>query len=262
MTPDAKKLAYFERALHDVNIAAQSGEMRQLPLPLIAEGVRHQRSIRGWKQSSLATIAGVSTSSIQRIERDEYVRPEILAKIERALDLPEGTYSAARILPTLDSLKVILERQKSEEQECASIPVKQLLQQVQVAQILKCRALVTNEDSASDAMRCDIAALRRMLNIDGVRIAVEDVYGRPNNPSKRTQRRNCYKEVISLVERLNRKHSIVTFAGTYLPKMSGVGIVETAVISFLPKAELAAILRQGKVSAPKMLPRDIRFADE
>jgi transcriptional regulator with XRE-family HTH domain len=66
------------------------------PLEIIAFNVSVTRKLRAWKQSTLADLAGVSLSTVGRIERGEKVQSEALEKIGAAFQFEPGYYTTPR----------------------------------------------------------------------------------------------------------------------------------------------------------------------
>jgi transcriptional regulator with XRE-family HTH domain len=63
---------------------------------LLAERVRAARRERGWTREMLAVYAGVSATTVARIERGEHIpRPATLMALARALDLPGDELAAS-----------------------------------------------------------------------------------------------------------------------------------------------------------------------
>jgi transcriptional regulator with XRE-family HTH domain len=66
------------------------------PTALVAFFVRWVRGLHQWKQSTLAEFAGVSISTIERVERGEEVNDEALGRIAEALGYPRKYFTAPR----------------------------------------------------------------------------------------------------------------------------------------------------------------------
>jgi len=66
------------------------------PLELVAFNVTTSRKLRGWKQSTLADLAGVSLSTVERIERGEKVQAQALDRIGAVFDHEAGYYTRPR----------------------------------------------------------------------------------------------------------------------------------------------------------------------
>lgn len=68
-----------------------------LPPPaLVALFVKGVRDFKCLKKSALASLAGVSLSTVERIERGEYVSPDSLDMVSVALGLPFGAFTDPR----------------------------------------------------------------------------------------------------------------------------------------------------------------------
>jgi transcriptional regulator with XRE-family HTH domain len=75
------------------------------PREFIANFVRFQRAMVGWKQDALAALAGVSLSTIQRIERAEEVSNQSLDRVAAALHQKPGAFTAPRVPLSAEALK-------------------------------------------------------------------------------------------------------------------------------------------------------------
>lgn len=89
-----RKLAAWEAERPDGPVAP--------PLPLIAFCVIVGRRMMGWKQETLASMAGVALSTVERVERGESVSRETLEKIGALLGHPPGAFTEPRIGIGLD----------------------------------------------------------------------------------------------------------------------------------------------------------------
>lgn len=72
---------------------------------VIANFVRLQRGFWHWKQATLASQAGISLRTVERIERGEMASPSLLRKLAVALRLPEDEFLRLRTRPTDDEMR-------------------------------------------------------------------------------------------------------------------------------------------------------------
>jgi len=72
------------------------GESRVPPPELIAFFVRWVRGNRQLKKQSLASLAGVSLSTVERIERGEAVAPDLIDRVGQVLGYEPGYLTAPR----------------------------------------------------------------------------------------------------------------------------------------------------------------------
>jgi DNA-binding Xre family transcriptional regulator len=70
------------------------------PLETVAFFVRWSRGLKNWKVSTLAYYAGVSVSTVERVERGEKVSVENLDRIALALGYDRGQLRAYRLVQT------------------------------------------------------------------------------------------------------------------------------------------------------------------
>ncbi|WP_218650410.1 helix-turn-helix domain-containing protein [Brevundimonas sp. P7753] len=75
----------------------EPGELITPPAPLIGFFVIMGRKARALKQSALADLAGVSLSTLERIERGKTVSAEALEKVTAALGMPADYFTAPRL---------------------------------------------------------------------------------------------------------------------------------------------------------------------
>jgi transcriptional regulator with XRE-family HTH domain len=108
---------------------------------LIAFNVRWVRSMRQLKKSALAHIAGISLSTIERVERAEKVSDGSLDKIAVAIGQESGYYTAPR---RRRSAQEVIEELKQEYGELQEVQVRPLRTQVQVRELSCCHGYLIN----------------------------------------------------------------------------------------------------------------------
>ena len=74
----------------------------------VAAFMRFQRGMLGWKKGTLASFAGVSLSTVERIERGEPVSAECLDKVASALGQP-AAFTEPRVPLTAEEYREKIE---------------------------------------------------------------------------------------------------------------------------------------------------------
>lgn len=95
-------LAAVAQGAAETERLAREGIVRVLPSDTIASFVRVQRAMLGWKQGTLASFAGVSLFTVERIEHGEPVSVGSLDRVATALKQPPGAFTASRVPVTAE----------------------------------------------------------------------------------------------------------------------------------------------------------------
>jgi DNA-binding XRE family transcriptional regulator len=105
------------------------------PAEIIAFNVHVRRKLHGWKQSALASLAGVSLSTVERIERGDTVQPAVMEKIGAAFGYPPGYYTAPRVPLTQEEMA------READVHTAFVPVTAFANQHSFRRIARCQRL-------------------------------------------------------------------------------------------------------------------------
>ncbi|MGC2223580.1 MAG: helix-turn-helix transcriptional regulator [Methylocella sp.] len=109
------------------------------PRELIGFVVRWERGLRQWKLSTLANFAGVSVSTIERVERGEKVSDTALDRIAQGLGYEPGRFTAPRYRLGPEQAAASLVETFREMEPVAVAPMNT---HRQVREAASCRALV------------------------------------------------------------------------------------------------------------------------
>jgi DNA-binding XRE family transcriptional regulator len=90
------------RALHGITVRPEP--------EFTAKSVRFQRHIWGWKKETLASFAGVSLSTIERIERGDRVSDDCLDRVAVALGYKRGDFTEPRVPLSCEEATAFLKR--------------------------------------------------------------------------------------------------------------------------------------------------------
>jgi transcriptional regulator with XRE-family HTH domain len=195
------RLTAFEVVMGD--LAEQEGlgtddVPRVPPRDFVANFVRMQRAMVGWKQDALASFAGVSLSTVQRIERGQQVCDASLDRVAVALYQKPGAFTEPRI-PLHD------EKLQHKVEECVTpfndqlwVPVRPLRTQPQVAELVRTDLSLIDGGRLGEAYDEEIAAFRESLGCVGFILATENensiVHDDHREPVKR---RNLYAMILA-----------------------------------------------------------------
>ncbi len=220
---------------------------------LIATYVPFLRSMLGWKQDALASFAGVSLSSIQRIERGEAVSAASLNKVASALMQPAGAFTEPRVPLTSEEATRKLEQEAERLQHTVIVPVRRLKTQPQIADIAKAHCFFVDTSRLGSAFDCERAVLGETLESVSFFLMSEEKGSIFHVPRQEpVKRRELYTIVLDLVRRLEHDATAVALAGTYQAQTE-VKIfpsVEVGLVTFFPKRTDPGAVKRKALLAP------------
>lgn len=183
------------------------------PADVLAFFVRYQRSLMGWKQDTLAGQAGVSLSTIQRVERGNPVSVGALEKIGLALGHPAGALTAPRArVPEAEALKIVLDG-ISWLTDTVPVDVAPLRKEPQLRSILDCTAALLDSNLGPDA-EDDLATLREWMDFASWMAATADGLITPR-PGRSFKKRELYTDIFRHIADMERRHRAVCLVGSY-----------------------------------------------
>jgi transcriptional regulator with XRE-family HTH domain len=241
------------REMFKIERLAQAGIQCTPPRHVVAETVRLTRSLAGWKQQALASLAGVSLSTIERIERGEPVSPESLDRVAIALGYKSGDFTKPRVPLTLEQCQRELQQTAKKFEKLVPVKVKPLCTQLQVAKLARTHVYLIDGDRLGSDLQDDVAALGKWLDfVSFVLTSEEHNLVIQVNRCERAKRRTLYTEMLNSVQNIERRGSAVALAGTYTAK-TGAAImptVEVALIGFFPKRSDPGAVKRKVLLAP------------
>jgi len=164
------------------------------PPELIAFFVRWVRGLHQWKQQTLASFAGVSLSTVERVERAEKVSGECLDRIAVALGYEEGYFTAPRTsMSSDDAITKFLETWEN----LAPVAIKQLSTQSQIRHIGHCHGLLIHRPGVDKLFDDLLLELTEWLDLASFIIGCPD--GSLPNEGRR---RELYTDILGCVRRL------------------------------------------------------------
>lgn len=223
---------------------------RRPPPDVVSAFVRVQRSMMGWKQNTLAALAGVSLSTVQRVERAEAVSDELLDRVAVALRQRPGAFTTPRVPHSPDVTAQLVADSLSWIDECVPVDVAPLRKEAQLRALAKTEIVIIQSDLGETA-DADIAELREWLDLLGfVKAEIDGVFSNIREPAPKLRR--LYGDVCRFVEQLERDHRAVCLVGTYRgPSNLQPGrIIDAGVVAIRSRAANPAASRIKKLLAP------------
>lgn len=179
----------------------------------IANFVKLQRLFLGWKQETLASMAGVSLATVQRVERGVRVRPAQLRKLAVALHQPADTFTKERPRPTPIEVEQNLASMFSWAEGRVPVSVAPFKTERQLRALLTTDALLFTSDLEQKADN-DLAELREWLDLAGFIQAERSGLIGPE-PGRDLKVRRLWRDILDCVERLQRSYRAVILTGVY-----------------------------------------------
>lgn len=205
---------------------ASSGDILVPPPELIAFNVRMTRRLMNLKKSALAHLAGVSLSTVERVENTESVSPECLDKIAAAFGEQPGYFTAPRPLQPADKVAAEFSEKFG---RLEAVPVRHLNTQAQVRALAGCHSFVVNAPELDD-LKEDIRGLVEWLDL-----AAFVVSPLTHSGSDEGGRRRLYADVLIAVANLE-KQGVTVLAGIMPHPQHGIDDWKIAVINVTRKS--------------------------
>lgn len=227
----------------------------------IANFVRLQRGFWHWKQVTLASEAGISLRTVERIERGEMASPSVLRKLAVALRLPEDEFLRPRTRPTEGEMVAMLGDSIGWMADTTPVAVEPLRTEPQLKRLLYTDSSVITGDLDPEAQPM-LDELRDWLGLAvHVRLEMDGVIG--PKPERSFRVRAIYRDVLDCARRIERAHNAVCLAGTYDAMLSDRPgeKASIAVLTFRSRARNPAIGTFRTLLAPSTLTEIEIYAD-
>lgn len=209
------------------------------PLDSVAFFVKVQRGHWRWKQPTLAAMAGVSLSTIQRVERGEPVCSDSLSKIAVALGFPAEYLTAPRKkLSEEEALRSLVESVAWMD-GMMEVPVAPLGTERQVREIASTDMIVIGNDLGED-VTADMEELREWLDLISFVRCRQSGFITPK-PERTFRIRDLYSDLFKHLEGMQAHHKAVCLVGTYVAETDSLD---------MPTATVAVISLRSKIRNP------------
>lgn len=223
-----------------------------VPSPdFVASFVRFQRSLRQIKQDSLAAMANVSRTTIERIERGEKVSTDSLDRVAVALGYNIGDFTKPRVPLRAEELAEMLSRSASLFEGRVEVPVRPLRTQPQVAALADCHCYLIDGSHLGETYRDQMEALREELDI------IAFLRTHANEPSfkrdHKIRRRQLYARLLKTVKAIEVRAGAVALSGIYTARTD---------VQIMPSAEVGIIAFFLRAVDPGAVKRRVLFPPE
>jgi transcriptional regulator with XRE-family HTH domain len=216
----------------------------------LAAYVKFQREQLKWKRELLASMAGVSLSTVERIERGELVRPAALQSIAGALGLERDVFTRPRLELDEQQQAEWLDRLRTWLETHVPVKVAPLCNEAQVRSLAETQFVVFDSD-LGDAAADDLVELREWLNLAGfIRGTVDGSISPP--PERGFRMRMLYTDIFAHVREMERQHGAVCLVGSYAAETD---------FRHVPEAQVGVLALRSKVNNPAAIKVDTLFAD-
>lgn len=200
----------------------------------IAGFVKLQRAFYGWKRETLAALASVSLSTVERVERGESVRASNLEKLALALNQRRDAFTALRVPLSDEEALASLVESLSWTEGTVPVEVAPLRRETQLRALTETELIIITSDLDGEDASCEVDGLREYLDLTSL-VRAEDGMLLPKR-ERSFRLRNLYKDVLAAVENLERTFKAVCLAGTFeahssLPRDSTVRVAVIAIRS-------------------------------
>lgn len=216
----------------------------------LAAYVRFQREQLKWKRDLLASMAGVSLSTIERIERAEPVRSAALQSVAGALGLERDTFTRPR--PELSEREQAdwMDRMRIWLETHVPVKVAPLRNEAQLRSLAETQFVVFDSD-LGEAAADDLGELREWLDLAGfIRGTVDGTISPP--PERGFRMRTLYADIFAHVREMERRHDAVCLVGSYAAETD---------IEYLTDAQVGVLALRSKVNNPAAIKVDTLFAE-
>jgi transcriptional regulator with XRE-family HTH domain len=241
------------KELFEAEELARAGIARKPPAKVVAGVVKLARGIHGWKQQTLASMANVSLSTIERIERGEPVNADSLNRVALALGYKEGDFTDERVPLTSEQCLELGKRCAEPFRDTISVSVNPLRTQPQVRLLAEAHMYLIDGGRLGDDYAEELSALAEWLDLVSFILTSEErgsIFQR--NRSERAKRRELYAHVLNAVRTIESLSSSIALAGTY-QAATGANVMPTAkvaLIGFFPKSSDPAAIKRRVLFAP------------
>lgn len=209
--------------------------------------IRFQRAQLHWKQATLASMAGVSLSTIERVERGEQVRAGSLGKIALALGQEQDAFTRPRRPLSDDEMAAHMTQCLAIFKDKIPASVAPLRTEAQLRALAATHFAVVDTDIEDPDAYDDLAGLREWIDLAAFMKAQQTGVFKTRR-EREYRARKLYGDVFEHVDEIERRHNAVCLVGIYEAKCEDpdYGPVPIGLLTLRSKARnpAAALMEQ------------------
>jgi transcriptional regulator with XRE-family HTH domain len=206
----------FCTAIQYISIMSSDVQIDEMVVPDpkgLGAYVRLQREMLHWKQATLAAMAGISVTTVERIERGETVRPANLEKIAVAFEMEPDIFTRPRRLLSEEEAVANLTKSLDFLNHKKPVAVAPFRTEVQLRALATTHFVVLDTD-LDDEAHGDLASLREWIDLAAfMKPDPSGLFWR--KPDREYRVRRLYGDVFDHVDEMERRHNAVCLVGTY-----------------------------------------------
>jgi len=234
----------------------------------VAVFVAYGRDMKQLSTQALASMANVSVSSIERIERGEPVSDQVLENVAVALGQEEGAFTAVRRPLGLEAMVRQLEEHAAAFEGMVEVPVSHFTKHSQVRELSRCHAVIVEGSRLLDEAQPAVEVLREMLDFASFeRVSLEgDLFPKPPSSFKF---RELNEQILGAVCEVERIGYATALTGCYDAEMTFAGYagdvavpqpmaIRAGLVAFFPKMTDPCAVKRRVLYGPK----EVQFRPE
>ena len=211
------------------------------PVELVAFIVHWNRGLRNWKISTLADFAGVSVSTIERIERGEKVSDDVIDKVAEGFGYEAGYFTLPRFRLGTDEAAAKLADTYGHLEPVAVAPLKT---HRAIREIALSDAYLFHRPDVPEAYDGAIANLGEWFDLASFVMSFSE--DELSSSSSKRGRRNLYKDILASVQELERE-GFTVLSGVMAAPQKGLPDWKVAIISVTPRQRDPGALKRQHV---------------
>ena len=227
----------------------------------IAFCVAWSREMKQLSIQALASMAGVSPSSIERIERGERVSDDTLRKVAVAVNQDEDAFTAERIPLNQDEVEQALDAWVAPYEGMTMVPVSHFTKQTQVRELSRCDGALVHSAHLREDAQSLVEGLREWINLAGfVRATKEHDTFIATEPF--TRMREFNRDVLAAVREVERVGYATALTGCYdaeglyvdpINASSRIMPIKVGLVALFPKETDPCAIKRQFLWAPKQI---------